>query len=226
MQEAEAFWEQVSWAKALLPRATTWQEQDYHAIEAFRRWKEVSRVTSEEVLERLAAVGVKIKPGTLRAWPSQGLIPGPRRYPRPDGGRGMLADWREEAVMAAAAVWALRNLPMPTKWARPTPDGIKEARRVGESFLRTFRVDPRALDKISSDGYWGGSQELHALVVRWLAAALKAQAGWPVDKPAKVVILWTASGRQDNGTLKWRFEGVSVTPSEEDRVSVSWRRAD
>lgn len=186
--------------------------------------KGVTVLTPDELLEKLAELGITISRNTLHRWTKEGLLPEPERGSL-GRGRGRFVHYSKEAVAEAAAAWTVLRYP----GIRPSFPVVVDARERALLFDRELRNNIRALDfsTVSTDAEepphlaWfkqvddmlkTGPTRLHVV---WLVARTKVQRGWPLEKPARVVYVWTAEADRN------MFVGIRLEEHDEDRVGLS-----
>ncbi|MGZ4865190.1 MAG: hypothetical protein ACXV5H_11435 [Halobacteriota archaeon] len=96
----------------------------------------------EELLQKLADVGVDVSRKTLRRWADQGLISN-RKQCFPPRGRGNTENWPFEAFEEAAAVWAVKK-------AAEKRLSLDEIKNISTAALQVFRT-PQANYEWSQD---------------------------------------------------------------------------
>jgi len=159
----------------------------------------------QELKKKLSGLGITIPPSTLRNWQSEGLISANSK------GKGSKVDWPESVIPTIAGIYAVRR-DSEGRVKRISVSDLKKVRDFANNFFATLERyrnntdDPRLLDFYETiytdvdfkepitlpDGSIARfrllflSEELHPLVMTWIATVEKLLLGIPVTTPAAI----------------------------------------
>jgi hypothetical protein len=204
--------------------------------------------TDELVAELEKILDVRIPKGTLRRWAWEGLISGPTPYGRKGQRGGCFYSWPSETVEDAAVIYTLRNSDLP--WGEtirgwPTTKNGTEIKTISKKMLlETKKIVKHLYASVNKEefesadfndvlllskavkvpkGYMFGSFATHPIFISWVTTLEKIRKNKPLRKPLQVVFNWRFHLVHEGGeeSLKLKYDGITVKPSEEETVKVS-----
>ena len=190
---------------------------------------------NERVSQLKKLLGVKIPPGTLRRWTSEGLIFKPELEIAENGERCWV--WPPETVEDAAVIYTLRSGELPwgktTKgWPR-TKKGTESTTIKTKSLLETKKMVQHLYASANKDileftdfndlfhlkpikfpreGVMFGGYEMHPIFVTWVTTLEKIRRNKPLSEPLKVVFNWRVHVVHEDGreSFKCKYDEVTV----------------
>lgn len=195
-----------------------------------------------ELQSRLRELGVDIPQNTLKRWGYDGLIPRPERYKhgKGSGKKGRAASWSENAVIEAAAVWAIRHNKITNKapskklipyikhsvlhvyeyptavYTPPVTDSNDPTQRATYRDVKmTLPYDRYKNIEVPQpdETMW------HFLLTTWIAAEEKAKRRYPVNEKVQVIFHWS-SRKKDEQSWTFDLSSISLNKSESDKDEI------